>query len=131
MSNNSSTNELQSMPVNRRESRGAGCLAGLLLILLGSTFYMQSQGLFTFPFNNWWALFILVPALGSFERAGQNFQRHGNRMEQSTGGALLAGFILSLVALVFLFNFNWVVFGPLLIVLVGFGILINSALPGE
>lgn len=129
MNNTFSTNEMRSTPVNH--SRGSGCAAGLLLVLLGTAFFLHSQGLYIFPFNNWWALFILVPAFGSFDQAGQNFRNHGNHLGRSTGGSLLGGFILILVSFAFLFNLNWAVFGPLLIVLAGLGILMNSALPGQ
>lgn len=145
MNDLSSSNNTPSAPLNRREMRqqrrelrresrgvgGLGWLAGLLLVVLGLAFLMQNMGYFSFPTNNWWALFIFIPALGAFERVMANYRANGNRFGRSVGAPLVGGVVLTLVALNFLFGFDWIVVGPVLIILAGVGILLNAMLPGK
>jgi hypothetical protein len=119
----------------RRElSYGSGSLswvAGIILVLLGVVFLLQTMGKLTIPFHNWWALFILIPALGTFETALRLYRNAGNRLIASARGSLLGGLVLTLISASFLFNFDWAYFGPVLIILAGIGILLNFSLPGK
>ena len=99
---------------------------GVILIVLGGAFLMQNMGKFYFPLTNWWALFILIPAIGAFERALHSYREANNQMTSQVSGSILVGIVLSLVTLGFLFNIGWTYFGPALIILVGLGILFNS-----
>jgi uncharacterized membrane protein YdbT with pleckstrin-like domain len=112
--------------MERRESRGGSFVFGAILIVLGILFLMQNIGSFDFPFENWWALFILIPAIASFERAYSNYRAADNQFTAGVGGALLSGIVLTLVTAAFLFNFGWTYFGPILIIIAGLGILMNS-----
>lgn len=132
----------ESGPLSRREMRrqrhaakreilgGGGSLswiAGLLLILLGGGFLLQNLGFFI-PLDNWWALFIMLPALGAFEVALRAYRRNGNRLVASARASLLSGAILSIITAAFLFELDWTYFGPALIILAGIGVLINYTL---
>jgi len=121
----------------RREERrealgvpgGSTWIAGVILIVLGGIFLMQNMGTFKIPFTNWWALFILIPAFGSLDRAFRAYKTAGNQLTMFARNSLFVGLILTIVAGMFLFNLNWDFFGPILIILVGLGILANSAIP--
>jgi len=128
-------------PFDRRESRrqrrmerrealgvpgGSTWVVGLILILLGGIFLMQNMGRFHFPFTNWWALFILIPALGAFDRAYRVYRQAGDQFTAFARNSMMVGLILTMVAGMFLFNLNWTYFGPILIILVGAGILANG-----
>ena len=110
----------------RRANGGSTWIAGVILIILGVAFLMQNMGKFYFPFTNWWALFILIPAIGAFERALHSYREANNQMTSQVIGSILVGIVLSLVTLGFLFNIGWTYFGPVLIILVGLGILFNG-----
>ena len=114
----------------RREARaGSGSSAwiiGVILILLGGLFLMQNLGTFQIPVNNWWALFILIPAIGAFERAVHYYNEANNQITSQVSSSALLGMVLTLVTLGFLFNIGWTYFGPVLIILAGLGILFNS-----
>jgi hypothetical protein len=84
------------------------------------------MGTYKFPINNWWALFILIPAIGELEKALRLYREAGNQITSQVNGSALFGVVLSLVALGFLFNIGWTYFGPSLIILAGLGILFNS-----
>jgi len=126
-------------PFDRREARrqrraerladpSRGWAAGLILILLGGMFLMRNMGSFDFPLKNWWALFILIPAIGAFETAVRLYRHAGNQFNIRSRSSLVLGCLLVLVALGFLFNISWTFFGPILIILAGIGILINATI---
>jgi hypothetical protein len=106
-------------------------MAGLILIVLGGLFLLRSTGTFDIPLTNWWALFILLPALGSFDTARRIYQNEGNRLTAQAGGSVLVGLVLTLVAAAFLFGWNWSFFGPGLLILAGIGFLFTYMLGGR
>jgi len=119
----------------RREARGipggSTWVAGVILIVIGGAFLMQNMGTFRFPFMNWWALFILIPALGSLDRAYRAYKNAGNQLTRFARNSMFVGLILTIVAALFIFNLNWTFYGPLLLILVGLGVLVNSMLPAK
>lgn len=130
-------------PISRREarrqrraeriadpSRGGSWVAGIILIVLGGAFLMQNMGTYKFPISNWWALFILIPAVGAFDTAFRAY-RHEGAFTATARSSLLVGIVLTLVTLAFLFNIGWTYFGPALIILVGLGILMNGMFMGR
>jgi hypothetical protein len=104
-------------------SRGSTWVAGLIMILLGVAFLLRTTGNFIFPLNNWWALFILIPAIGAFDSASRLYRDADNQITGPALGSLLVGLVLTLVMASFLFNLNWNFFGPILLILTGIGIL--------
>jgi len=142
MNNQPPINDTQPEPLDRREARrqrrearqasGASTwITGLILILLGGAFLMQNMGSFAIPLKNWWALFILIPAVGAFDAAWRMYQNADNHLTAAARGSLLGGLVLTIVTLAFLFNINWTFFGPALLILAGAGILVNAMLPGK
>jgi uncharacterized membrane protein len=106
-------------------SRGGTWIAGLILIILGSLFLMRNTGNFDFPLRNWWALFILIPAVGAFDTALRTYRHAGNQLTAVARSSLLIGTVLTFVTIMFLFDISWTFFGPILIILVGIAILFN------
>ena len=107
-------------------SRAGGWVAGLVLIVLGAMFLLRNMGSFDFPLENWWALFILIPAVGAFDSAFRTYRAAGNQLTAPVRGSLLVGLVLTFVSAMFLFDISWTFFGPVLIILVGIGILFNA-----
>ena len=107
-------------------SRTGGWMAGLILIVLGVMFLMRNSGTFDFPLQNWWALFILIPAVGAFDSAYRMYRSAGDQLTAPARGSLLVGLVLTFVAGMFLFNLSWTFFGPVLIILVGIGMLFSA-----
>lgn len=106
-------------------SRAGAWITGLILIILGGLFLMRNTGTWDIPFTNWWALFILIPAVGAYSTAWRTYQDAGNRLTAQARGSLLVGLVLTLVTIMFLFELSWTYFGPILIILVGIGIILN------
>jgi cation transport ATPase len=109
-----------------RRSGGGAWLGGLILIALGVIFLLQNFS--GFHFNNWWALFILIPAISSLSSAWY-FYRQAGRLNRSARGALFSGLVLLLITATFLFELNWNLVLPLLLIALGLGLLINTLLP--
>jgi hypothetical protein len=116
-----------SQPRRHGRSQSGGWVGGVILISLGILLLMQN--LAGFYLNNWWALFILIPALGGLGAAWSNYQEAGGRLTRAVRSALFGAVILFIVTAIFLFNLEWFVFGPLLLILVGGGLLLNTVLP--
>ncbi len=111
-----------------RGGRGRGAwVGGVILIILGVVFLLQETG--TFALENWWALFILIPAVGAFGRAWRHYQDAGGRITAGVRSSLIGGLVLTVVSAAFLFNLDWGLLGPVLILLAGISLLINALLP--
>ncbi len=109
-----------------RHARHSGAwVGGLILIVLGVVFLLQNT--IGFELDNWWALFILIPAFGSFERAYHQYQEDG-RLSGRARGQAVSGLIFTVISLAFLlggFGQWW----PLLLIIGGVALLVNALLP--
>jgi len=112
----------------RRAARyGGAWLVGAALIILGVIFMLQNMG--ALQLNNWWALFFLLPAAGSFATAYGSYRNQG-RFTATSRGALIGGLVLTALAALFLFDLDWGKLWPVLLILAGIGALVNALLPG-
>jgi hypothetical protein len=111
----------------RRAGRSGSWVVGAVLILVG--IFLILDNLTGFTLENWWALFILIPALGAFGNAWRVYQQD-QRLSALARSSLISGFILTMVAAIFLLNLNWTILGPVLLILAGVGFLVNVVLPG-
>jgi uncharacterized membrane protein YbaN (DUF454 family) len=121
-----STNDQSECRAKRHFRRGGGWIGGAILVLLGLLLLGQNMNIA--PFDKWWALFILLPAFGSFSAAWRMYQSAG-RLTRRVRGAIIVGIVLTLVTAMFLFDVNWTYIGPGLLILAGVSILINVLLP--
>lgn len=110
----------------RASRRGGGWIAGVVLILLGLVFLLQNIG--GFSLQNWWAIFILIPALGSFASAWNAYQVSGG-FSRAVRGPLIGGLFLTTIALIFLFNISFGIYWPVLLILGGLLILATVLIP--
>lgn len=118
---------LQERRQARAARRGGPWVVGAILIAVG--FFLLLQTLTSFSLENWWALIILIPAAGAFGNCWRIF-RSSNRLSAPARASLIGGILLTMVAAMFLFDLNWTVLGPVLVILAGLGLLINVILPG-
>jgi hypothetical protein len=103
--------------------KGVALIAGLLLVLLGIVFLLQTSGYLIIKLQNWGALFILIPVLALFDRAYREYRFAGNQLTPRASGTALVGIVLLIVMVVVLLNLNWAIYGPVLVILVGLGLL--------
>ena len=95
----------------------------VILIVLGLILLAQQFG--DFSFDNWWALFILIPVFSAFASAIAIWRRAG-RFTFAVWSAFYGGLFPLLVAVIFLFNLDWEDYWPLFIILGGFGMMMGG-----
>ena len=122
----------------RREARqqryaggyaGSGTwIGGAVLILIGVAFLLRNTGVY--DLRNWWALFILIPAVSAFSAAWAAYRASGGHLTAAARGSLVAGLLFTFVTFIFLFNVNFGLFWPVLLIFGGLAILVSAILPG-
>jgi hypothetical protein len=113
----------------RRAARGlgyGGWLLGAILVLAGVLLLLESLGLLST--TNWWALFILLPAAGAFARAQRHYQLGGG-FTRGVRASLISGVFLVVLTVLFLVNVNWLIAGPVVLILGGLVLLLNAISP--
>ncbi len=108
---------------NKSPNQSSNIWVGMMLILLGIVFFAQRLGSFTL--RNWWALFILIPALSAFATAFTMWRKDG-KFHFGVWSTLYGGLFPLLVAGMFLFDLDWGVYWPLFIILPGFGTMLSG-----
>jgi hypothetical protein len=109
------------------EDHGASMawVPGLVLIAIGAFFLLNN---FTdFHLNNWWALFILIPAFGSLGNFLRAYRKDG-RMSGEARGSFIGSLILFFVTAVFLFGWSWGTVWPVFLIIAGVGALLSGLL---
>ena len=115
----------KSLTVEERKERSNNWVGGAILIAIGSIFLLQN--ITSFTFNNWWALFILIPGFGSLINAWQNYNEDG-RFSERARGPFIGGLILTFIASIFLFGWDWGTVWPIFLIIGGFGALMKGLL---
>ncbi len=94
------------------------------LIVIGAIFLLRNYA--GLEIGNWWALFFLIPAAGSFASAWSSW-RSGMHPAAVTG-QLVGGLILLTLAAIFLLELQWSKIWPVFLILFGIGALLPSLL---
>ena len=121
-SESESETEDRKPPGNHKD--GPPWIAGGVLVMMGLLLLVSN--ITGTPFNNWWALFILIPALGSLYAALKNYSEVG-AMTESVRKPLTGGMILLTVSVIFLFDLDWSTMWPFLLVIAG-GMMLLTAI---
>jgi hypothetical protein len=96
---------------------------GLVLIVVGVLFLLQQ--IIGLNFRNWWAFFILVPAFGSFSSAFYAYRASG-RFTEAVRAGIGGGLIILTVAVILLFDLDWAVWWPLMVIVPGLTVFFNG-----
>jgi peptidoglycan/LPS O-acetylase OafA/YrhL len=111
----------------RRGGRSGAWIGGAVLILIGLVLLLQNMGIGYL--TNWWALFILIPALVTLAAAWNSYRANG-RLTQRGAGLLAGGVLVTILAVVLLFNVNLGSLGWPVLLIVGGLILLGAGLLG-
>lgn len=112
----------------RRDARHAGYgppIGALVLVILGGGLLLQNLG-YPMP-ERWWALLLLLPAVAALVGAIRAYRASGTTPD--TIMALASGAIFTLLALALFFGVDWGIFWPLVLVLLGLGLLLRTYWP--
>lgn len=98
-----------------RRSGGLGLFAGLVLVVIGVLYLLQETEILP-SLTNWWALFLLLPALGMISAAIGAFQDNGHHWTSAVIGPFLGGLLLVGMTAVFYFGLSLTWLGPLFLI---------------
>ena len=109
----------------RRDVRwqGGPWIGGVILIVLGAIFLLRNYG-FPVP-ENWWAVFLFLPAAAALTTAWSIYQRDG-RMTSGAIGAAIGGLVLAVLGISFLAGFDWSRLWPVILIALGIGVLVGG-----
>ncbi len=106
-----------------RWGEGGGWFGGILLIFIGGFFLLRNFGV-DMP-DNWWAVFILIPAFGAFSAAWSMYRRSGE-LTSGAIGAAAGGVFLVLLALAFFIGLDIGKYWPVILIVLGAGALLSN-----
>jgi hypothetical protein len=101
---------------------GQTWLPGIVLIMIGTVFLLRNVA--GFDLDNWWALFILFPALSNLSSAYSHYRSGGFTREARSH--LFWGFFMILLATSFLLELDFGLLWPAFLILGGLGILLGA-----
>jgi hypothetical protein len=111
-------------PAPVKQEKRSGYFWGLIFIIGGIILIAQQLG-WLGPRYNWWALFILAPALASLGAGFSVLQKTG-KFGAAVRAGLGGGLVLLTVAFMFLFGLDWSVWWPLMVLVPGFTIFLEG-----
>lgn len=114
----------QTQMPGRPKRKNSGAVWGLILIIGGLILIGQQLG-WLGPRYNWWALFILAPALASFGSAFTSLQNTG-KFSAAVRGGLGGGIVLLTLSLMFLFGLDWSIWWPLMVAAGGLAVFLEG-----
>jgi hypothetical protein len=114
-------------PARGGAGRRGGWTVGMIVIIIGVIFLGKNAGWFgtDWGFHNWWALFILIPTIGSFAGAWRSYSANGRRLGGDVARTFMTGLLLLAVTIIFLLELDWGKVWPVLLVIVGIGLLLG------
>ena len=98
-------------------------IGGVVMIGIGAIFLLSNYT--DYSLANWWALFILIPALAVFASAVRAYRVAG-RVTSEVTSPLIGGAFMLFVASIFLFELDWGKVWPGFIIIAGVGALLNA-----
>ncbi|MFQ5630452.1 MAG: hypothetical protein ACE5I1_16900 [bacterium] len=116
--------ELQSAEKPKNTSNGLDrAIFGLILVLVGVIFMLRNVEIF--ELDNWWALFILIPAIASFGNAWSVYKNSGRQMTRQVRSRIVGGLFPLTIALIFLFGLDMGELWPVFIILAGVAVILS------
>ncbi len=118
--------EMKDLKDNEKEAgkdKGNSWVVAIVLIVVGLGLLLSN---FTgFSFDNWWALFMFIPALTMLKNVWADYQDNGRLTSKSTG-PLIGGLAILVMMVIFLFNLSWSGLWPLAFIFGGIAVLLGS-----
>jgi drug/metabolite transporter (DMT)-like permease len=113
-------------PSARPRRHGSWILAAVIIVV-GVVFLIKNTGWLgeDWDFDNWWALFILVPAFGSFANAWNSYVTGGRRFNSNVARSLMFGLVFLAITIIFLLKLDWSKVWPVLVIIIGVGMVLG------
>ena len=98
-------------------------IPALILILIGGG--MLASNFLNLRFDEWWALFMLMPVSVLFYQVWRDYNDNG-RLSSRSIGPLIGGLVLSAMVATFLFDLDWSQLWPVVFIFGGIAVLLRK-----
>jgi hypothetical protein len=112
-----------------RQAGGLGWMAGLIMIAIGAFYLLHQVGVLP-ALANWWALFLLLPGVGTLSAALGAYRSNGGRWTPEVTGPFLGGLLFLALTAVFLFGIDYGWLWPLFLIAAGLLLLTRPFFKG-
>ncbi len=113
-------------PPARPRRHGSWILA-VVIVVVGVVLLIKNTGWLgeDWDFGNWWALFILIPAFGSFANAWNSYFTGERRFNANVARSIMFGLLLLAITVIFLLKLDWGKVWPVLVIIIGVGMVLG------
>lgn len=103
----------------KKTSSGSNWALGIAIVAIGAILLARNLGidLFFLDFDNWWAIFILLAAIGPLQQAFVAYRRDG--FNNAVANSLVSAGTIIFVALIFLLDLAFTVWWPVFVIIGG------------
>ena len=108
----------------RSTGYGQSIFWGMVLIIVGAILILQRTNMLGTDFN-WWALFIFIPAFGALSTTW-NILLKKRRITSGVRSSFGSFVTIGTLATMFLFDMDWSIWWPLMMIAPGFSIFLNG-----
>lgn len=114
------------VPTYQRPRRHRSWVLAVVIILVGIVLLVKNTGWLgtEWDFRNWWALFILIPAGGSFTNAWNSYVSTGRRFGSAAARSVAFGLLFLAITAIFLLELDWGKVWPVILIVVGVGLVL-------
>lgn len=115
-------------PKNAKKTPSSnGWALGVAIIAIGAILLARNLGIdfFFLEFDNWWAIFILLAAIGPLQHAYSTFMREG--FTNPVANSLVTTGAIVFVALLFLMDLSFMVWWPVFVIIGGLYMLTSRS----
>lgn len=115
--------ERQARRAERHGDWGGLPTGGIIVLAVGVLFLASNFGVHL-P-EHWWAILILIPAASALVSAARFYRIDGGAGPRVYGSAI-GGALMLAIALALFFGLDWGIFWPVILIVVGAGIVLRS-----
>lgn len=103
----------------KKQSSNNNWALGVAIVAIGGVLLARNLGVdfFFLNFHNWWAIFILLAAIGPLQHAFTTFRREG--FTSAVANSLVSAGAIVFVALIFLLDLSFTVWWPVFVIIGG------------
>ncbi|WP_420640813.1 LiaF transmembrane domain-containing protein [Candidatus Leptofilum sp.] len=109
---------------NKAKGQNNNTIMAVIFIVIGAV--LMVANVTDFSFQNWWALFMLIPLAGFAQNIYSDYRANG-RLTSASTGAIITSLAILLAASIFLFEaITWGMIWPVGLIFAGLSMFLGS-----